>query len=98
MGPGIACVLQLAMPAQGGMGGSLSARPQFAVAKPASITYVFTEAFRRHPLEAKTPNPSKKAYKSPQLKVYGDIRTLTNAVANNTKVGDGGMGGTNKTN
>ena len=48
-------------------------------------------------MEPKTANASKKRYESPQLKVYGDIQTLTNAVASNTKNADGGMGGTNKT-
>ncbi len=75
----------------------MSAWAQFAVAKPALITYVFTKTFRRDALEAKTPNPSKKAYKSPELKVYGDIRTLTSAVATTTKIADGGVGMQNKT-
>ena len=95
MGPGIACLLQARDADPGGR--SSSAWPQFTVAKSTLIKYAFTEAFRRHALEPKTPNPSKKRYESPQLKVYGDIQTLTSAVAPNTKNADGGMGGTNKT-
>jgi hypothetical protein len=43
------------------------------------------------------PAKEKKPYHEPELRVYGDIELLTNAVANNSAHADGGMGGTNKT-
>jgi hypothetical protein len=38
-----------------------------------------------------------KAYHTPRLVVYGDIRTLTQTVAHTTTTADGGMGQTDKT-
>lgn len=40
----------------------------------------------------------KKPYKTPGLKIYGDIEVLTRTVSNTTKASDGGTGLTNKTN
>jgi len=48
-------------------------------------------------LEPENPEPSKKTYKAPQLKVFGDIRTLTRAVTRTGKHADGGRPPTNKT-
>jgi hypothetical protein len=39
----------------------------------------------------------KRAYNTPELKVYGDIETLTKAVSKNTPHSDGGTGLTDKT-
>jgi len=39
---------------------------------------------------------AKKAYSTPSLQTYGDIRVLTQAV-NPTGMGDGGMAGATKT-
>jgi len=39
----------------------------------------------------------KKSYHKPELRVYGDLQILTNAVASKTTHADGGTGGTNKT-
>jgi hypothetical protein len=41
--------------------------------------------------------PAKKPYESPRLEVYGDIREVTDAVANMSSNADGGHGLTNKT-
>ena len=40
---------------------------------------------------------SKKHYESPNLVIYGDIREITQTVASNTTVSDGGTGQMNKT-
>lgn len=34
--------------------------------------------------------PAKKRYETPRLEVYGDIRVVTEAVAHNSDVNDGG--------
>ena len=44
------------------------------------------------------PAKGKKPYRKPDLRVYGDIQLLTNAVASTSSHPDGGMAGTNKTN
>ena len=41
--------------------------------------------------------PSKKDYKAPKLKVYGNISSLTRAIGTMTSIADGGMGLQNKT-
>jgi hypothetical protein len=43
------------------------------------------------------PAREKKPYHKPDLRVYGDIQLLTNAVASNSAHADGGSGKTNKT-
>lgn len=48
-------------------------------------------------MQPNSPGPSKKEYKAPQLKVYGDVGSLTAAVGTTTSVADGGMGLQNKT-
>ena len=48
-------------------------------------------------MQANSPGPSKKEYKTPELKVYGDIGSLTTAINNMSSVADGGMGLQNKT-
>ena len=48
-------------------------------------------------MQSNSPGASKKEYKTPQLKVYGDIGSLTTAVGTMTSVADGGMGLQNKT-
>ena len=43
------------------------------------------------------PQQSKKPYRQPSLRVYGNIRTLTGAAGTMSSVADGGMGLSNKT-
>lgn len=43
------------------------------------------------------PTKQKKLYHKPDLRVYGDLQFLTNAVASKSSHADGGTGMTNKT-
>jgi hypothetical protein len=44
-----------------------------------------------------TSKTGKKLYETPALSIYGDIREVTQAVANNSTVLDGGSGSMQKT-
>jgi hypothetical protein len=50
-----------------------------------------------HTTKVQEESGKKKKYQSPILRVYGDIGTLTAAIANKAATADGGTGLTNKT-